>query len=86
MALVAAEREVLSLRSQLSHRQQHIKLLEQRLLEQSQVCSQPTPFPSPIATTYCILHIDACLRQCYTPARNFPRSLPRLLNTRRPPL
>ncbi len=37
MALIAAEREVLSLRSQLSHRQQHIKLLEQRLLEQSQV-------------------------------------------------
>ena len=37
VALIAAEREVLSLRSQLSHRQQHIKLLEQRLLEQSQV-------------------------------------------------
>ncbi|GLI67685.1 hypothetical protein VaNZ11_011948 [Volvox africanus] len=36
VALIAAEREVLSLRSQLSHRQQHIKLLEQRLLEQSQ--------------------------------------------------
>ncbi len=37
VALIGAEREVLTLRSQLSHRQQHIKLLEQRLLEQSQV-------------------------------------------------
>lgn len=36
VALIAAEREVITLRTQLSHQQQHIQLIEARLLEQGQ--------------------------------------------------